>query len=111
MKCLVILSLLLPTLGLTFAVPAFDFESLEKYFPSTAPKELQHKDEVNTLLQAIASTSTDHEEDQTTDDGDGDDGTVADLQGIFNIPAQVEAEKAKQQDFFFFFSRRQLHPK
>lgn len=44
----------------------------------------------------IASTST--EEDQDTDDDD--DGTVADLQGIFNVLAQVEGEKAivKQQD-------------
>ena len=44
----------------------------------------------------IASTST--EEDQDTDDDDA--GTVADLQGIFNVLAQVEGEKAivKQQD-------------
>ena len=95
MKCLVVLPLLLPTLGLTFAVPAFDLESLEKYLSSTAPKELQHEDEVSALLQAIASTST--EKDQVTYDDDEDDGPTADLQGIFNVLAQVEAERAQQQ--------------
>ena len=87
MKCLVI-SLLLSTIGLTIAVPAFDFDSLEKYLPSRSPKE----HEVNILLQALAST----EDDQDTIN-DEDDGTVADLQVVLNVMAQVDMEKARQQ--------------
>lgn len=96
MKCLVVF-LLLSSLGLSLAVPAFNFESLEKYLPSTAPKQ-EHKGEVRALLQALASVGSDQElEDQDTDGNDGDDGTVADLQGLFNVLAQVEAEMAHQQ--------------
>ena len=92
MKTLII-CLLLSTLSLTFAVPAFDFDSFGKNFPSSYfPKE-QNKDEVSALFQALVST----EDDQDTDDDDEDDGTVADLQGVFNVMAQVEAEKARQQ--------------
>ena len=93
MKILII-CLLLSTLSFTFAVPAFDFDSFGKYFPSSfSPKE-QNKDKVSALLQALVST----EDDQDTDDDDEDDGTVGDLQGVFNVMAQVEAEKARQQN-------------
>ena len=46
------------------------------------------------MLKALASTEDDQE---TDDDDDEDDGTVADLQGVFNVLAQVEAEKARVQ--------------
>ena len=80
MKILII-CFLLSTLSLTFAVPAFDF------LQSSSSKE-QNKDEISALLQVLASSE---------DDQDTDDGTVANLQGMFNMMAQVEAEKARQQ--------------
>ena len=92
MKILII-SLLLSTLSLTFAVPAFNFDSFGKFFPSRSFPEEQNKDDVSALFQALVST----EDDQDTEDDDEDDGTVADLQGVFNVMAQVEAEKARQQ--------------
>ena len=85
MKCLVI-SLLLSTLSLTIAVPAFDFDTL---LPSNSPKVL----EVNSLLQALANT----EVDQDANDKYEEDGTVADFQAVFNVLAQVEEEKDRQQ--------------
>ena len=87
MKILII-CFLLSTLGLTFAVPAFNLDS---FLQPRSSKE-QNKNEVSALLQVLAST----ENDQDTDD-DEDDGTVANLQGLFNVMAQVEVEKAKQQ--------------
>ena len=80
MKTLII-CFLLSTLGLTFAVPAVNFLS------SSSSKE-QNKDKVSALLQVLASSE---------DDQDTDDGTVADLQGVFNMMAQVEMEKAREQ--------------
>ena len=79
---------LLSTLGLSFAVPTLDSDNFNKYISS----QLQHKqneDELNVLLQAMAST----EDDQDSDD---DDDTVAELQGVFNVLAQVEVEKTRQ---------------
>ena len=90
MKILVI-CLLLSTFSLTFAVPAFDHD-FRKYLPSSYFPNEQNKDEVSGLLQTLVST----EDDQDSDD-DEDDGSVADLQGIFNVMAQAEVEKAKQQ--------------
>jgi hypothetical protein len=57
-----------------------------------ASKE-QHKDEVSALLQAISKDQ------DTLDDGNlGDDRAVADLQGLFNLLAQVDSSvKAHQQ--------------
>ena len=91
MKTLII-CLLLSTLSLTFAVPAFDFDSLQKYLPSSFSPNKQDKDEVSALLQTLVSAK----DDQDSED-DEDDGTVADLQGIFNVMAQIELEKATQQ--------------
>lgn len=85
---ILITCLLLSTLGLTFAVPTFDFESLLDQQPSSIKE--QNKDQLGALLKVLEGS-----EDDT--DNDDDDGTVADLQGVFNVMAQVEEEKARQQ--------------
>ena len=82
--------LLFSTLGLSFAVPSLDFNDLKKYISSQL-KDKQNEDELKVLLQAMAST----EGDQDSDDNDDD--AVAKLQRVFNVLAQVEVEKAREQ--------------
>ena len=70
MKVLII-CLLVSSISLTFAVPAFNFDSVGKLFQQRFSAKEQNKDEVNALFQTLVST----EDDQDPDD-DEDDGTV-----------------------------------
>ena len=76
---------LLSTLSLTFATP------LSALLQGSLASE--QSDEVKALLQTLTDI-------QNTDDGDDDDvgEDIANLQGVFNVLAQVNTEKAKIKD-------------
>lgn len=81
---ILIACVLLSTLSLTFATP---LSALKNSLAS------EQSDEVKALLQTLTNN-------QNTEDSDGDDGEedIANLQGVFNVLAQVNAEKAKATD-------------
>ena len=79
---ILIACVLLSTLSLTFATP------LSALLQGSLASE--QSDEVKALLQTLTDI-------QNTDDGDDDDvgEDIANLQGVFNVLAQVNTEKAK----------------
>ena len=85
---------LLSIIGLTYATFPYNnadyYKKLSNYFPK------QGHVEVATLLNSLAGIQDDQESDGDDDDNDDDD--LADIQGIFNVLAQVEMERAKEMD-------------
>ena len=88
---IIVFCLLVSTIGFSFAVPSLDSSDLNRYISSQL-QDKKNENQLNVLLQAMASA----EEDQYSADDDDDD-TVAELQGVFNVLAQVQVEKAREQ--------------
>ena len=99
MKTLVV-CFILTALGLAYATPTDrpkNYDDLfnqifNKYYPAKQTPKMS--DEVSSLLQVLDSSATD----QDTQDDDGSDEDIATLQGVFNVLALMENERAKAMD-------------